>query len=318
MAQFDPNKRIYGILYATTTALFWGFLAIFIKVSLNDVAPVIVVWFRFSVAFSFLFIYFISRDRKKLSIIKRPPILLIVAAVSLTVNYLGFANGIHLTSPANAQVFIQIGPITLAIVGIVVFKERLSIRQFLGFVVAGTGLSLFYRDQIHNLLGKEDIYVTGVIWLVTGAIAWMLYASLQKKLVESFHAQQLNLVIYGLPMIILLPFVDFSAFQDFTPKLWLLLAFLGINTIIAYGCLAESFKYIEANKISVIITLNPIITFIAMGILGSMNVNWIKAEIFTIYGIAGAALVLSGAILVVIPKKRNRKFIEETVDLIKK
>lgn len=305
--QFDPNKRIYGILYAATTALFWGFLAIFIKVTLNDVAPVVVVWFRFVIAFAFLFIYFLIKDRKKLSIIKKPPLLLILAAISLTINYMGFANGIDLTSPSNAQIFIQIGPITLAIVGIFVFKERISIRQFLGFVVAGAGLTFFYRDQLQNLLGNEDMYIVGVLWLILAAFAWTGYASLQKKLVQTYHAQQLNLIIFGLPMILLLPFVDFSSFASFTPGLWALLIFLGINTIVAYGCLAESFKYIEANKISVIITLNPIITFVTMSILSSMDLDWIDAEVTTIFGVMGALLVLFGAIMVVIPKKKNRR-----------
>lgn len=305
--QFDPNKRIYGILYAATTAFFWGFLAIFIKVTLNDVAPIIVVWFRFAIAFAFLFIYFIIKDPQKLSIIKRPPILLILAAISLTINYTAFANGIHLTSPSNAQIFIQIGPITLAIVGIVIFKERLSLRQFLGFVVAGAGLTFFYRDQLANLLGKEEVYITGVLWLILAALAWTGYASLQKKLVQKFHAQQLNLIIFGLPIIILLPFVEFSSFADFTPGLWVLLIFLGINTIVAYGCLAEAFKYMEANKISVIITLNPIITFVTMTILGSMDLDWIDAEMITIFGVIGAVFVIFGAIMVVIPKKKHLK-----------
>lgn len=305
--QFDPNKRIYGILYAATTAFFWGFLAIFIKVTLNDVAPVIVVWFRFSVAFAFLFVYFISKDRQKLSILIKPPFLLILAALCLTINYMGFANGIQLTTPGNAQVFIQLGPITLAIAGIVIFKERLSLRQSFGFIVAGAGLTFFYRDQLKNLLGSEENYITGVLWLILAALAWTGFASFQKKLVQKFHAQQLNLIIFGLPMILLLPFIDYSSFSNFTLGLWALLIFLGINTIVAYGCLTEAFKYTEANKISVIIILNPIITLAAMSVLGSMDLDWINAEVITIYGIIGAMFVIFGAIMVVIPKKNYLK-----------
>ena len=189
-------------------------------------------------------------------------------------------------------------------IGIVFFKERLSFRQFLGSVVAGAGLSLFFRDQLKNLLGDENLYITGVIWVIISALAWATYASLQKKLVQKFHAQQLNLVIFGLPALILIPFIDFGTFQHYTPGLWALLIFLGINTIVAYGCLAEAFKYIEANKISVIITINPIITFVVMAILGTMQVDWIKAEHMTIFSALGAALVISGAVLVVIPKKK--------------
>jgi len=304
--QFDPNKRIYGILYAATAALFWGFLAIFIKVTLNDVAPVVVVWFRFGIAFALLSVYFLKTDKKKFQIIKKPPLLLIIAALGLTINYISFVNGINLTTPGNGQIFIQIGPILLAVIGVIIFKERLSRRQIFGFGVAGAGLTFFYRDQLQNLLGNEDAYIVGVLWLILAAVAWTVFASLQKKLVQKFHAQQLNLIIFGLPMVILLPFVDFSIFTSFSPGLWILLIFLGINTIVAYGCLTEAFKYIEANKISVIVTLNPIITFIAMTILGSMQLDWINAEVITIYGVFGAFLVISGAVMVVLPKKKNR------------
>ncbi len=298
--QFDPDKRIYGILYATTTALFWGLLAIFIKVALKGVDPIALVWFRFAVAFTFLFAWFSVRDRKKLVILRRPPWLLIIAALGLTLNYIGFAKGIDYTTPSNAQIFIQLGPMSLALSGIVIFKEKLKPLQIAGFLVAGGGFYLFYHDQLQNLLKGHDIYITGVLWLVTASLAWTVYASLQKKLVGSYHAQQLNLVIYGLPVLVLLPVINFSQFANLSPLLWILIFFLGINTIVAYGALAEAFKYIEANKISVIITLNPIITFVAMTILDIMDVQWIDAESITLYGLAGALLVITGAALVVI------------------
>jgi drug/metabolite transporter (DMT)-like permease len=38
-----------------------------------------------------------------------------------------------------------------------------------------------------------------------------------------------------------------------------------------------------------------------------MQVDWIRAENMTIYSVLGAALVISGAILVVIPKKKYLK-----------
>ena len=301
--QFDPAKRIYGVLYAATTALCWGFLAVMIKVALNSVPPMMVVWFRFGVAFSILFIYFLVIDRKKLRIFLKPPFLLIIAALGLVANYVGFAIGVDLTSPGNAQIFIQLGPMILAAVGIIFFQERLSFRQFLGFVVAGIGLIFFYRDQLSGMLGNEDVYIAGVVWLIMAAITWAVYASLQKKLVETYAPQELNMFIYGLPLILLIPYVSTESFGHLGPMMWILLISLGINTVVAYGCLAEAFRYIEANKISVIITLNPILTFIIMMILSAMNVSWIKGEHLSRYGFVGAALVLAGAIMVVIPKK---------------
>ena len=59
--------------------------------------------------------------------------LLIVATLGLAANYIGFLLGLDHTSPANAQVLIQLGPLLLALGGLVVFRERFAPAQWLGF-----------------------------------------------------------------------------------------------------------------------------------------------------------------------------------------
>ena len=301
--KYDPAKRIYGVLFASTTALFWGFLAIFIKITVVDVKPVTIVWFRFAVAFVLLAGYFLWMDPGQLRIFRKPPKLVIVAAVALTFNYIGFAMGIFYTSPGNAQIFIQLGPMLLAVAGIIIFKEHISWRQLSGFVVAIAGFALFYHDHLVNLLGNHQIYQSGIVWLIMAATSWALYSILQKYLVQHHPAQQLNLIIFGLPTLLLIPFIDFSSFAHFGRGTWCLLVFMGVNTLVAYGCLAEAFRYLEANKVSVIITLNPVLTFGAMAVLAVLEVSWIAPEIMTVFSLLGALLVLSGVVLVVIPKR---------------
>lgn len=285
------------------TATLWGFLAIMIKVAVVWVDPVTIVWFRFFVAFIFLFTWFLFKDRNQLRILLRPPFVLILAALGLTINYIGFAKGIDFTTPGTAQIFIQLGPILLAVAGIVIFKEQLTRRQALGFIIAGVGLIVFYREQLSQILHGENIFYRGVIWLVTAAFCWNIYSVFQKKLVQKFPPQQLNLIIYFIPVIVLIPFTSFEKFSGLGPGNWILLVFLGLNTLIAYGALAEAFKYVEANKVSVIIALNPVITFVTMILLAALEVKWIESESITIMGFAGAILVITGAILVILPPK---------------
>ncbi|MCC5932156.1 MAG: DMT family transporter [Cyclobacteriaceae bacterium] len=305
--QFDPAKRIYGVLLACVTALFWGFLAIALKVVVAEIHPVTIVWFRMFLAFSSLFIYFIIFKPSALRLFLRPPLYLLVAGAGLSLNFLGFNHGIALTTPGIAQIFIQLGPILLALAGIALFGEKLSLRQFLGFVTAAAGFSLFYQTQLSGFKAGEEVYIKGVIWLVIAALAWLLFAIMQKPLLKKHQAQELNLVIYAMATILYTPFADYSSFASFNLNTWLLLLFLGINTLVAYGCLVESFKYIEANKVSIIITLNPVITFIAMAAFEYYHVTWIDPEIFSPLTFLGAALVLGGAIMVVLPKKGLKK-----------
>ncbi len=122
---------------------------------------------------------------------------------------------------------------------------------------------------------------------------------MQKSLVRKLPTNQLNLFIYGFCAIVMIPLVQFSEFRSLTAANWYVLFYLGLNTVLAYGSLAVAIKYTEATRVSVIITLNPIITFVTMAILTKMNVPWIESESFSILSILGALTVLGGAILVI-------------------
>lgn len=294
-----------GIIYASVTAFFWGFLAIALKVAVREVEPVTVVWFRFVVAFIMLAIWQIIKNPASFQLAIKPPLLLVFAALGLTWNYMGYMMGIHYTTPSNAQLFIQTGPILLAVAGFVFFKEKLNRNQVIGFAIAIFGLSFFYRDQLFAFFDSQVHYKKGVFFVLSGALAWAIYAILQKKLVAKFSVESLNLFLFGLPAIIYLPFVKLAPLLQLSWSWWLLLMFLGANTFIAYTCLGQALKYTEANKVSVIIILNPIITFITMGVLTEMNVLWVTHERFSLLTILGASLVLIGAFLV--SRKQKKK-----------
>ncbi len=301
------NKNTKGLLYAGFTALLWGFLAIALKVSLHEMNPVSVVWFRFSVAFVILLIILLFSDRTLINSVRRPPLSVFAAATFLGLNYLGFITGISYTTPSNAQVFIQIGPVSLAFAGIFIFREKLSWKHALGFILLLSGFWLFYSEQSGELGGHTAGYMKGIFSVILGGLSWAVFSVIQKTLVRKWNPNHLNLLIYGFCSLLFLPFVEFDKFSGLDFGDWMLLLFLGLNTLLAYGSLALALKYAEANKISVIITLNPLITFGVMALLGEASVTWISPEHFTPLSIAGAAIVFTGASIVVISRRKRNE-----------
>jgi drug/metabolite transporter (DMT)-like permease len=127
---------------------------------------------------------------------------------------------------------------------------------------------------------------------------------LQKNLILNYSVGTLNVFIFGLPVILFLPFADFASLTQLSLGYWILLVFLGANTLISYGCLSLALKYLEAGKVSIMLILNPIITFIAMGVFTWLQVSWIAPEHFSVLSVTGGLIALFGAILVV-RKKRD-------------
>lgn len=283
----------------------WGVLAIALKVASREIDAPTIVWFRFSLAFSGMFIWMTVKNPKALRILYKPDWLIVISSLALAWNYIGFMLGIQYTSPSNAQVAIQFGPILLAVFGIIFFREKISRLQMVGFFLAIFGFWVFYQQHIAAATGNEGQYTKGMLITLSGAVAWAVYAALQKKLVLNYSVGTLNVFIFGLPVLLYLPFVNFSSLAHLSFGYWALLVFLGANTLISYGYLSLALKYLEAGKVSIIIVLNPIITFILMGILTWMQVSWIDGEHFSVLSVGGALIALMGAILVVRKKKNS-------------
>jgi drug/metabolite transporter (DMT)-like permease len=298
------SNPIKGILYAIIVAVLWGVLAIVLKVSLKELTPSDITWFRFLLAFIVLSVYYVVRKPYYLRILRKPPLLLIVATICLAVNYYGFVEGVNLTTPSIAQVFIQLGPVLLAVAGFTFFHEKASWRQVAGLLLVVTGLMVFYRDQLQVIVSGRNAWQTGVVWVLIAAITWAVYSILLKLLVLRYPPMQLNLVIFGLPVLLYLPFVNFTHFLGLGISGWLILLFLGLNTLFAYGLLSLAIHYIEANKVSVILVLNPLLTFALMAIISHTGATWINHEHYTLASIMGAMIALGGAILTIIRKKQ--------------
>ncbi len=297
------GNQLKGILLASATSCLWGVLGIGLKVSLIYFDPYTIVWFRFLTAFTCLLVYFSIARPQMLHVLKAPPWWMVLAGLLLAVNYIAYMLGVDLAGPGTAQLVIQTGAILLSIVGFVFFKESLTLIRGIGFIIAGMGFSLFYGCQIAGFgvetLARED-YIKGIVWVLFAAVSWTAYAVINKRLVRKWPPQQVNLIVFGLPVLLFLPMVDFSLFVQPHPWwVWLLLVALGLNTAAAYGMLAASFQYAEANRISVVITLNPVITFIVLQVMLSMDVRWFAITSMSPMAFIGAGLVLFGAVVAV-------------------
>lgn len=294
----STDKR-KGVLYAIATASLWGFMAIVLKMIIYELAPVTVVWFRFALAFLVLGTWTLIFRRSDFAIFRRPPLLLFLAAIFLGVNYLGFIGGIKYVSPSSSQIFIQIAPVSFALSGIIIFREHVNWKHIVGFILVLAGIGLFYSEQLSDMAGQGEHLTRGMFLVLGGGLAWASFATLQKFLLKTIPPNQLNLFIYGFCAVLLIPLVSFSSLKGMPALNWYLLVYLGLNTVLAYGSLAMAIKLTEAARVSVIITLNPIITFVTMAILTHLNVSWMGPETFSNMAIAGALTVLSGAIVVI-------------------
>ena len=162
--------------------LLWGALPHGLELALAELDPVTITWFRFGVSSLLMGLWLAARGGlPRPAALSGQRTLLLVATAGLAVNYLGYLVGLDLTTPANAQVLIQMAPLLLALGGIVVFRERFTPGQWLCFGVLVSGLGIFFASQLRELATESSRYLRGVGDSEREVLRWELETERTKR-----------------------------------------------------------------------------------------------------------------------------------------
>jgi drug/metabolite transporter (DMT)-like permease len=299
------NWRL-GLGLSLITVILWGLVPVALAIVLNKLDVYTINWFRFLIAFISLSCYLAQQGNiPKVSKLRTVPIyLLAIATLGLIGNYILFVMGLKETSPSHAEVLIQLAGIFLSLGGLIIFKERYTRFQWIGFGVLLAGFIGFFYEQFKVLVTDSGRYIDGSIMLVVAGISWAVYALIQKQLLTKLDSAHIMWVLYGLCGLFFWGLAKPQTLMTLDPIEWIALIFCGLNTVIAYGAFAESLQHWEASRVSAVIALAPIFTIVSMDIAAVVMPDLIAPEQITSLGLLGAILVVGGSALISLGKDR--------------
>ena len=294
-----------GLLLALVTAACWATLPVALKITLEQVDAITLTWFRFLVAALVVGAWLSWRGQAAAPYRALSPRhwgMLAVAGLLLLGNYVFYLLGVQYTTPANAQLLIQLAPLLMALGGILVFRERFAAGQWLGLALIVGGLLLFFNEQQGERGGH---YARGAALVVLAAIVWAAYALLQKQLLVRLSSPAILCAIYALSALLLLPFATPSRLLALDGLHAALLGYCALNTLVAYGAFAEALAHWEASRVSAVLATTPILCVGAVAATHAVSPTLIAPERLGAAGWIGAALVLAGSAAASLLAKRR-------------
>jgi drug/metabolite transporter (DMT)-like permease len=105
------------------------------------------------------------------------------------------------------------------------------------------------------------------------------------------------MVIYITGAVLLAPFAHPAAVADLDTTGVALLAFLALNTLVAYGGFSEALAHLEASRVSVVISLGPVVTIAAVALGARVWPAVVMPERLDALSFLGAGLVVAGSML---------------------
>lgn len=300
------GKWHLGLALTLVTVVLWGVLPIALKITLQALDVYTLTWFRFLVAFTIVGIYLTTKNQlpplEKLR--STSPILMAIATLFLALNYIFFLKGLALTSPANAQVIMQLAPVFMGLGGLTIFKEKYTLTQWVGVGILTLGLCLFFNQQLKTLITAPTQYLLGCGLIVIAATVWAIYALVQKQLLKQLPSSNIMLIIYGGCIILFTPTAVPTRILNINSLHWGALIFCCLNTVLAYGSFAEALEHWEASKISALLATTPVFTLFAAWLISWLIPNLIAPERLTLLALFGAVLVVVGSITIALGQKR--------------
>lgn len=154
----------------------------------------------------------------------------------------------------------HLAPVFVLLIGAVIFKERLTVKAVLAILLCFSG-TVFISDVDFSKPFMELLPV-GVLWALAAALFYAFLTLIGKGL-KSLSPYATTFLQTGLGVVMLLPMVDFSAFQSLTLGNWIAIIATGIiHTGIVYVLYFDSLRYLSTAIISVLVFLDPAIAIL--------------------------------------------------------
>lgn len=245
--------------------IFWGSSFIATKILLNEIKPVTIIILRLIIASLLLASIAVVAKRNFSLNVKSHSWIFVLALIAVFHLWIQ-VTGLQYTTAANTGWIIGTAPVFMTIMGLIFFKEKITILSFGGIVLSVFGLLM--------LIGKGDISNIGLIenkgdLLVLGsAFTWGAYSMVNKKISLSYSPLMTILYLFLMMAVIIIPFnldmETISSVIHLSSIGWMMVLFLGLFCSgISYVMWAQALRDMESAKVGSFLYLEPLVTVIA-------------------------------------------------------
>ena len=244
MKQFLSKRKdfIYGVILAVIAVLIWSGNPLIATEMSDNISPVEFAFFRWFIAFFFLFALTFKKVKKEWYIIKKQWKLILALAFAVPVfDNLCFYTSGHSTSALNIALIGTAIPLFVVLLNFVFLKKVITNLQSLGIFIALFGVLYIITDGNFAILSELQFNV-GDIFVLVATFSFSVYTFLQYKKDKNLSPDVFLTMIAGTGSLLLLPmFIVFEISHPhilfFSAKEVLTLLYTGTCvTIIAYLC----------------------------------------------------------------------------------
>lgn len=217
--------------------------------------------------------------------------------VGVFINQWSFFKGLQTADPTTSALILATTPILTGVLAAIFLKEKLTIRMFIGSVVAITGIYFVVTKGTFTSIHVDR----GLLWIVLTMVTFAIMIIMTRRLSNRMSPLAITLYSNIVGLFVSIPFVFLldsplrmsSNFSD-----WALLI---VTAIVVHGIANliwnNYIRYVDASKASILSNLEPFVAMV-MGFL-------LLAKPITDAEIIGSLFIVGGVILSTYQRKMS-------------
>ena len=289
------RTKLLPHLEALFAVIAWGASFIATKIAVGQIAPITVVWLRFSLGVVVLGIAVVLRRQFALPDRNEWGYFALLGFLGITFHQWLQSNGL-LTAQANTTAWIvATGPVFMALLGWLVLKEGLSWIKNAGIVLAALGVLLVVTDGNLFSVTQGSFGTTGDVLILISSVNWAVFSVLSRRGLEKHPATRMMFFVMVLGWIFTsILFFSGNGMAEvghLKSSGWFAVAFLGVFCSgLAYIAWYDALQALSTAQTGAFLYIEPLVAVVVAAIVLSEPVTWAS--------LIGGAVILFGVWLV--------------------
>lgn len=278
------SKKVLGSVLLSMSACIWGGMFVIVKMIVDEIHPIQLVWLRYLIAIIFLMIFSLLRREKWHWNWSDLRLIFLIGLIGNTISIVAQETGTWLSSAQTGAVITSATPTFMLIFAWLILKEKMTSVKIISVIMATLGVIMIVG--LH-LSGNYILY--GVLSLIVAALTWALMSVLVKK-VNHYSSLQTTIISTMVAIVCLTPIIMLNPsalgnINFLNIKVILCLFYLGvISTAMAFVMWNQGLKLVNASSSGLFFLLQPIIgTLLGWLLLGeNISISFIVGTILII------------------------------------
>ena len=289
------KTRIIPYLEALFAVVVWGASFIATKIAVGQISPIAVVWVRFAIGIPILFAAVLMRKQFAFPKGNEWWYFALLGFLGITFHQWLQSNGLQTSEATTTAWIIATTPAFLSILGWLVLKEKLTLVQTSGIVMAMLGVIVVISKGDLASLSIGKFGAPGDVLILISSVNWAVFSILSRRGLKDHPSTRMTFWVMTIGWLITsVAFVGQGRFAEL-PQLdargWWSLIYLGIFTTgLAYIAWFDVLSQLPAAQSGAFLFLEPPSSMIVAAIVLNEQV--------TMAAIIGGAVILFGVWLV--------------------